>query len=210
MKRTATVPFVLVCLAALLLPVAAEARKPLKLDWRSRDRQTPTGWCPLVFTSSLPEFKAEGSSATIRFVVDRRPGQRIDDVYVVEKSVYQANLVNDDLCDNGLVFDPRRGAPVAFFEPFDSEANGWRPYQAAWGRGEDDGNGALFFGPTGLVAIVVSGLQKGTTYVVGGSWYTDPDNTVGAVLNIRVDPKGQLGCGPESIVFQGDLLSADE
>jgi hypothetical protein len=213
MKRTATVSFVLVCLAALLLPVAAEARKPLKLDWRSLDRRFPSGWCPLVFPANLPEFKAEGSSATLRFVVDGRPGQRIDDVYVVEKSVYQANLVNDDNCGNGLVFNPGSGAPVAFFETFGSEANGWRPYLVSWGKGTDDGNGALFFQPTGLVAIVVSGLKKGTTYVVGASWYTDFENTEGAVLNIRVDPRGQLGCGTDSLVVQGaqsGLLTPDE
>jgi hypothetical protein len=212
MKKTVTAAFVLACITALLLPGAAEARKPLKLDWRSRDRQVPSGWCPLVFSSDLPEFKADGSSATIRFVVDRRPGQRIDDVYVVEKSVYLSNLEEDDLCDNGLFFDPE-SARVAFLETFDSEANGWRPYLASWDEDEDD-NGALFFEPTGLVAVVVSGLRKGTTYVVGGSWYTDPDNTQGAVLNIRVDPRGQLGCGPDSVIAQGAqgdrLLFPDE
>lgn len=202
MKNKVITAIVLACLTALLLPDWAEAaRKPPKTDWRSPQRQFPSEWCPLVFTAPLPEFKAEGTSATVRFVVDGRPGQRIDDVYVVEKSVYQTHLTDDEECQNGKVFDPS-SAPVAFLETFDSEANGWRPYQASWSR-EADGNGALFFNPNGLVAIVVSGLQKGTTYVVGGSWYTDPDHTLGAVLNIRVDPSGQLGCGSDKA---GELL----
>lgn len=203
-----TAAIVYACLGALLLTAGAEAaRKPPKLDWQSRDRQVPSGWCPLVFGSGpLPEFKADGTSATIRFVVDKNPGQRIDDVYIVEKSVYQSHLVSDDDCNNGLFFDPFR-APVAFLETFDFEANGWRPFRAGWD--EEDGNGALFFEEDGLVAIVASGLRKGTTYVVGATWYTDADHTRGAVLNIRVDPSGQLGCGPDK-AGDFDLLFPDE
>jgi len=191
---------VCVCLGALLLATGAEAaRKPPKLDWRSRDRQVPSGWCPLVFTGPLPEFTADGTSATVRFEVDGRSGQRLDEVYIVEKSVYQSNLVFDSECGNGFFFDPFR-VRVTFLETFDSEANGWRPFRTRWD--EDNGNGALFFDTNGLVAVVASGLKKGTTYVVGAQWYTDPDHTQGAVLNIRVDPSGQLGCGPEKA---GDL-----
>jgi len=212
MKKQVILPLLLACIAALFVTAVAEAkpRKPPKLDWRSRDRPFPFGWCPLTFTpSNLPEFTAQGASATLRFVVDRRPGQRIDNVYVAEKSVFLENLATDTICDNGLTFDPFN-APVVFLETFDSEANGWRPYLTSWNK-DDQGNGALAFEPTGLVAIVISGLKKGKTYVVGAEWYTDVDNTEGAILNIKVDPSGQLGCGPDKAsVGAGELFSVDE
>src|SRR5215210_3877659 len=110
----------LACLA-VLLPELANADKLVR---KSRDRKIPDGWCPLVSEDVLIfQFKATSSSATIRLAADNRPGQRIDNIYVVEKSVFEENLVDDDECNGGKTFDPLNGNAAVFVETFDSEAN---------------------------------------------------------------------------------------
>lgn len=197
MRRTA--PFLLLsCLIALALPQTAAADK---ITRKTRLRQFPTGLCPLSAADVL-EFKATGSSATVRFVADRQPGQRIDNIYVVEKTFFQQSLVNDETCDDagpdwGPFFNPlvtREG----FLETFDTDANGWKLNKSSW----DEGTGSLALQPDGLGGVIVSGLRKGRTYVVGGSWSTED---AGAVLTLKVDTKGTLGCGPEGLTA-GDLL----
>ena len=198
MKTKGIVP-ILLCLA-VLLPELADADK---LVHKSRERKYPFGWCPLVSEDVLLfQFKATSSSATIRLVADKRPGQRIDNIYVVEKSVFEENLVNDDTCDNGSTFDPLSGNAL-FVETFDSEANGWKLNGSSWALGsapEAENSGALHLNPNGLGGVIVAGLKKGLTYVVGGWWYTDIDNTEGAILTLKVDTKGQLGCGSDKSV----------
>jgi hypothetical protein len=200
----------LACLVALLVPERADADKVTR---KTRDRKFPSGWCPLVSEDVMAfTFKATGSSATIRFVADNRPGQRIDDIYVVERSVFQANPVTDADCENGSTFDPLSGEAL-FVETFDSEANGWKLNGSAWGPGSapTSAGGALLLNPNGLGGVIVSGLKKGRTYVVGGWWYTEDENTEGAVLTLKVDTKGQLGCGPDGAVTGNlDLFSSDE
>lgn len=207
--KTKAVVVALFCLAALLPEIASAD----KLVRKTGDRKTPSGWCPLVAEDVLLfQFKATSSSATIRLVADNRPGQRIDNVYVVEQSVFEQNLVNDDFCGNGSTFDPSNGNAL-FLETFDSEANGWKMNGSIWAPGSAPSTngsvGALHLNPNGLGGVIVAGLKKGRSYVVGGWWYTDPANTEGAILTLKVDTKGTLGCGPEKSVA-GDLFDLEE
>lgn len=193
----------LACVAALV----AETADADKLVRKSRERRIPDGWCPLVAEDVLIfQFKATGSSATLRLVADNRPGQRIDNVYVVEKRVFEENLVDDDECNRGKTFDPLSGNAV-FVETFDSEANGWKLNGSSWQPGSspqgDQAGGALYLDANGLGGVIVPGLKKGRTYVVGGWWYMEA-NPQGSVLTLKVDTRGQLGCGPEKAVT-GDL-----
>ena len=202
MKRTAAF-LLLSCLTALLLPEPAAADK---ITRKTRLRAFPTGWCPLTPADVL-EFKATGSSATVRLVADRQPGQRLNDIYVVEKSFFQQNLVNDETCDDagpdwGSFFNPLVTGAL-FLETFDGDANGWKLTKSSW----DPGTGTLALQPNGLGGIIVSGLQKGRTYVVGARWWTEDE---GAVLTLKVDTKGTLGCGPEGLVAGDLLLEEDE
>lgn len=201
MRRTAAL-LLLSFLITLALPESAAADKIAR---KTRERRFPTGFCPLTAEDVL-EFKATGSSATVRFVADRQPGQRIDNLYVVEKSFFEQNLVNDETCDDngpdwGPFFNPlvTRGG---FLETFDTDANGWKLNKSSW----DQGTGSLALQPDGLGGVIVSGLQKGRRYIVGGWWSTEDE---GAVLTLKVDTKGQLGCGRESLVAD-DLLLEEE
>ena len=200
----------LVCVVALL----AETANADKLVRKTRDRTIPDGWCPLVAEDVLLfQFKATGNSATIRLVADNRPGQRIDNIYVVEKSVFEQNPVDDDECNGGKTFDPFSGKAV-FVETFDSEANGWKLNGSSWQSGSspegDEDGGALYLDANGLGGVIVPGLKKGHTYVVGGWWYMEA-NPQGSVLTLKVDTKGQLGCGPEkSVTGDLDLFAPDE
>ena len=201
MRRT-TALLLLSCLIALALPESAAADKIAR---KTRARNFPTGWCPLTPADVL-EFKATSSAATIRFVADKQPGQRIDNLYVVEKSLFQQSLVNDETCDDngpdwGLFFNPLV-TPGVFLETFATDANGWKLNKSSW----DPGTGSLVLQPGGLGGVLVSGLKKGRTYVVGGWWSTEDE---GAVLTLKVDTKGQLGCGPDAAVA-GDLLTEEE
>lgn len=204
MRRTAAFLF-LSCMFALLLPELAAADKIAR---KSHERRFPSGWCPLPAEDVL-EFKATGSSATIRFVADPKHEQAIDNIYVVEKALFQQSLINDDTCDDagdwGPFFNPliTRGG---FLETFNADANGWKLNKSSW----REDTGALYLQTNGLGGVIVSGLKKGRTYVVGASWFTDDQNTEGAVLTLKVDTKGQLGCGPEGLAAGDLLLPEDE
>jgi hypothetical protein len=201
---------ILACAAVLLFPDRSEAGK---FSRRTRDRALPNAqWCPLAADEVL-EFKADSSSAKIQFVATEREGQRVDNVFVVEKSVYQSRLIEDEDCnresDPRFVFDPLDGAPLLFLERFDADANGWKLNLASWQPdvGEND-TGALQLDESGGGgAIVVSGLQKGRTYVVGSWWYTESGE---ASFTIYVDTPGRIGCGGSGLQAAADGLAAFE
>lgn len=200
MKRLAAICCSLVCLALLAIP-SAEAKT---LQKRSLDRQGPPDWCPLgnmKTTADVFRFRADGSTATVTFVVNNLPNQAIDNVVVVEES--EAHFKSDVKCPADFV-DLSSGFPV-FVDRFDSDANGWTlagarfdPTSSDSDHGGSDHGGSLAFDPGGSASITFGGLQKGRTYVVSSSWSiqeTADNNFVTLTVDTRDPAALYLGGG---------------
>jgi len=183
----------LVCLTlTLTLTNTAEARL---LRRRSLDRAIPSGTCPLgSFLGGDLRFTADGPSATLKFAASGDPLQQIDDVFVVDEALY--TVTPEGSCNGFDPFDVTSGTAV-FLERFDSEANGWSL------AGARLVGGSLAVDPGGSASITVSGLQPGRTYVVGASWFTDPDES-NNLITLSVDTRD-----PKALYLSGGRFRID-
>ncbi|MFL6290971.1 MAG: hypothetical protein ACJ759_08770, partial [Thermoanaerobaculia bacterium] len=127
------------CIIAFVIALLPEPANADKLRWPSRVRDIPNdpdAWC-LIEGEQRLVFQAEDSSARITITADDVPDQRIDNIYVVKRSIYESFRV-DPGDTNVQCFDTRvydfnaPGSNEAFLATFGSNANGWELYGASW------------------------------------------------------------------------------
>lgn len=186
---------------ATLLPEPADADK---LRWRSRVRNFPVDWCLIEGDeANWRVFRTDTGVARITFTADQVPDQRIDNIYVVEKAVYDsllnlAEFANVE-CTETPVYDFNATAgDEAFLATFDDGADGWELYGASWAPGSAPRNpfgspdavgGSIRLDPGSTASVLVTGLQAGVDYVVGGWWSTQLE---GQQLTVDVDTEPDI------------------
>ncbi|MFL6198588.1 MAG: hypothetical protein ACJ76J_05405 [Thermoanaerobaculia bacterium] len=202
------------CIIAFVIALLPEPANADKLRWRSRVRDFPSNWC-LIEGEQRLVFQAEDSSARITITADDVPDQRIDNIYVVKRSIYESFLVDPFLeetnvqCSETKVYNfNASGSNEAFLATFDSNANDWELNGASWNPesaprspiGEPDNvGGSIRLDPGNSASVLISGLQPGVEYVVGGWWFTQLE---GQQLTIDVETEPEIALFPHDGRFE--------
>lgn len=193
------------CVAAsfviTLLPDPAGADK---LRWRSRVRNFPNNWC-LIEGEDRLVFQAQSGAARITFTADQVPDQKIDNIYVVERVVYEGSLYPPEFanvqCFDTPVYDFNDlGTDEAFLATFDHGADGWELYGSSWDAESAPRNplpfgdpnavgGSIRLDPGSSASVLITGLQPGVEYVVGGWWYTQLE---GQQLTVDIESEPEI------------------